>query len=105
MDRWLRVAERHAVVEQLMREDPAAMLEVTRGIIGKALDLTQHMEHTISTSALRTFVELAKLDHLIFKFEISVVKQMRELAGAEAFRRSGGISVPKIKRCTRRDIE
>ncbi len=40
------------------------------GDMGKALDLTQHMEHTISTSALRTFVELAKLDHLIFKFEI-----------------------------------
>ncbi|MCK6389790.1 MAG: CZB domain-containing protein [Azonexus sp.] len=28
------------------------------------------MEQTISTSALRTFIELAKLDHLIFKFEI-----------------------------------
>lgn len=40
------------------------------GDMGKALDLTQHMEQTISTSALRTFVELAKLDHLIFKFEI-----------------------------------
>lgn len=40
------------------------------GDMGKALDLTQHMEQTISTSALRTFIELAKLDHLIFKFEI-----------------------------------
>ena len=38
--------------------------------MGRALDLAQRMERTISTSALRTFVELAKLDHLIFKFEI-----------------------------------
>lgn len=38
--------------------------------MGQALDLAQHMEKAISTTALRTFVELAKLDHLIFKFEI-----------------------------------
>ena len=38
--------------------------------MGQALDLAQKMENAISTSALRTFVELAKLDHLIFKFEI-----------------------------------
>lgn len=48
------VAERHAVVEQLMREDPAAMLEVTRGIIGKALDLT-------ATDAFRGFYRLRAL--------------------------------------------
>ena len=38
--------------------------------MGKTLDLAQQMESAISSSALRTFVELAKLDHLIFKFEI-----------------------------------
>jgi predicted nucleic acid-binding Zn-ribbon protein len=38
--------------------------------MGKTLDLAKHMETTISSTALRTFVELAKLDHLIFKFEI-----------------------------------
>ena len=34
------------------------------------LDLSQQMENTISSSALRSFVELAKVDHLVFKFEI-----------------------------------
>ncbi len=34
------------------------------------LDLSQQMELTISSSALRSFVELAKVDHLVFKFEI-----------------------------------
>ena len=38
--------------------------------MGQALDLAQRMERTISSSALRTFIELAKLDHLIYKFEI-----------------------------------
>ncbi|MBS1145640.1 MAG: methyl-accepting chemotaxis sensory transducer [Proteobacteria bacterium] len=38
--------------------------------MGNALDLARRMEHSISATALRTFVELAKLDHLIFKFEI-----------------------------------
>ncbi len=34
------------------------------------LDLSQQMEGTISASALRSFSELAKLDHLVYKFEI-----------------------------------
>ncbi len=34
------------------------------------LDLSHQMEQTISSSALRSFVELAKVDHLVFKFEI-----------------------------------
>ena len=34
------------------------------------LDLSQQMELTISSSALRSFIELAKVDHLVFKFEI-----------------------------------
>jgi len=34
------------------------------------LDLSQQMEGTISASALRSFTELAKLDHLVFKFEV-----------------------------------
>ena len=28
------------------------------------------MEHTFAVAALRSFVELAKIDHLVFKFEI-----------------------------------
>ncbi|QID18473.1 chemotaxis protein [Nitrogeniibacter mangrovi] len=38
--------------------------------MSQALDLTNRMESSIASSALRTFVELAKLDHLIYKFEI-----------------------------------
>ncbi len=34
------------------------------------LAISQQMEATISVSALRSFLELAKLDHLIYKFEI-----------------------------------
>jgi len=33
-------------------------------------DLAQKMERTIAVAALRSFVELAKIDHLIFKFEV-----------------------------------
>jgi predicted nucleic acid-binding Zn-ribbon protein len=37
----------------------------------KALfDLAHQMEGTISASALRSFVEVAKIDHLVYKFEI-----------------------------------
>ena len=34
------------------------------------MDLTQTMTQTIASTALRSFVETAKVDHLIFKFEI-----------------------------------
>lgn len=33
-------------------------------------DLAQKMERTISVAALRSFIEVAKIDHLIFKFEV-----------------------------------
>lgn len=38
--------------------------------INQQIDLSKSMELTISSTALRSFVELAKLDHLIFKFGI-----------------------------------
>jgi uncharacterized coiled-coil DUF342 family protein len=34
------------------------------------LDLAQTMEGTISAAALRSFVEVAKIDHILYKFEI-----------------------------------
>ena len=40
------------------------------------LKLSQQMEGTISASALRSFAELAKLDHLFYKFEIYQVLMM-----------------------------
>ncbi|MRR50513.1 MAG: chemotaxis protein [Rhodocyclaceae bacterium] len=36
----------------------------------KLLDLSRSMEGTIAASALRSFIEVAKIDHLVFKFEI-----------------------------------
>ena len=38
--------------------------------IGNMLSLSRKMEETISAGALRGFVELAKIDHLVFKFSI-----------------------------------
>ncbi len=38
--------------------------------MSEALTFTRQIEKTIQASTLRSFVELAKLDHLIFKFEI-----------------------------------
>ncbi|PKO88393.1 MAG: chemotaxis protein [Betaproteobacteria bacterium HGW-Betaproteobacteria-10] len=34
------------------------------------MQLSQKMEHVIASSALKSFVELAKVDHLVFKFRI-----------------------------------
>jgi predicted nucleic acid-binding Zn-ribbon protein len=34
------------------------------------LDLSQNMEGTISAAALRSFVEVSKIDHILYKFEI-----------------------------------
>ena len=36
----------------------------------KLLELSRSMEGTISASALRSFIEVAKIDHLVYKFEI-----------------------------------
>ncbi len=50
------------------------------------IDLSRDMEGAISASALRSFVELAKVDHLVYKFEIYKVimgqsnKQISEFA-------------------------
>ena len=40
------------------------------GEMATAFDLSKQMERAISATTLRAFVEVAKLDHLIFKFEI-----------------------------------
>lgn len=40
------------------------------GGMAQMLDLSTHMEGAISASALRSFVEVAKIDHILFKFEI-----------------------------------
>lgn len=38
--------------------------------MGAILELSKHMEGVISAGALRSFVELAKTDHLVYKFNI-----------------------------------
>ncbi|MEJ2423693.1 MAG: methyl-accepting chemotaxis protein [Candidatus Thiodiazotropha sp.] len=38
--------------------------------INKQFEISKTMEKTIASTSLRTFIELAKLDHLIFKFSI-----------------------------------
>ncbi|HJW25913.1 MAG TPA: CZB domain-containing protein, partial [Rhodocyclaceae bacterium] len=75
-----------ALVEGIMRETRTAragMSELTgesesfqrEGMMASSKvedihSLSRRMEQAISSSALRSFTELAKMDHLIFKFEI-----------------------------------
>jgi hypothetical protein len=40
------------------------------GNMASLLDLSKRMESTISASSLRSFVEVAKIDHILYKFEI-----------------------------------
>lgn len=40
------------------------------GSMAQMLDLSNRMEGAISASALRSFVEVAKIDHILYKFEI-----------------------------------
>lgn len=49
------------------------------------MDLSHKMEGAISTSALRSFVELAKLDQLIYKFEIYKIFMGRSPKSAHDF--------------------
>ena len=44
--------------------------QTAAGTMRELLDISQSMENAIATSALRGFCELAKVDHLIFKFRV-----------------------------------
>ena len=62
---------------QTQMHDWAAKSQVFSGDVGNVmenmkvlLDLAQNMEGTISASALRSFVEVSKIDHILYKFEI-----------------------------------
>jgi len=50
--------------------------------MGHMLDLSYKMEQTITASALRSFVEIAKLDHIVWKFE--VYRVMMNLSNKQA---------------------
>lgn len=49
------------------------------------LDLSNKMEGTISASALRSFVEVAKIDHVLYKFEIYKVFMGQSDRKSESF--------------------
>ncbi|NOQ94869.1 MAG: chemotaxis protein [Methylophaga sp.] len=50
--------------------------------MGTMLTLSNKMEHTITSSALRSFVEIAKLDHIVWKF--GVYRVMMNLSNTQA---------------------
>jgi hypothetical protein len=52
-------------VRLVQRTGPAGLATIA-GITG----LAQQMERTVGVAALRSFVELAKIDHLLFKFDV-----------------------------------
>jgi hypothetical protein len=55
-----------AAKSQVFSNDVGSVMENMKHL----LDLAQNMEGTISASALRSFVEVAKIDHILYKFEI-----------------------------------
>ncbi|MBL8487487.1 MAG: CZB domain-containing protein [Rhodocyclaceae bacterium] len=70
-----RIMEDHAANALQFSDDGVR----AAGDMQALLALSRQMEGAISASALRSFVELAKVDHLVFKFEI-----YRVLAGLSA---------------------
>jgi hypothetical protein len=58
--------EEWAAKSQLFSKDVADVMENMKHLLG----LSNTMEGTISAAALRSFVEVAKIDHILYKFEI-----------------------------------
>lgn len=58
--------------------------EASKGIL-KMLSLSERMEGALSAGALRGFVELAKIDHLVYKFNIYRVLMKQSQQTAEEF--------------------
>jgi hypothetical protein len=55
-----------AAKSQVFSKDVAGVMDNMKHL----LELSHQMEGTISAAALRSFVEVAKIDHIIYKFEI-----------------------------------
>src|SRR5512135_434746 len=62
---------------QVQMQDWAAKSQVFSGDVGNVMENMKHllelshaMEGTISAAALRSFVEVSKIDHILFKFDI-----------------------------------
>ncbi len=58
--------EEWAEKSQLFSKDVSSVMENMKHLLG----LSNTMEGTISAAALRSFVEVAKIDHILYKFEI-----------------------------------
>ncbi|OGS98591.1 MAG: chemotaxis protein [Gallionellales bacterium RIFCSPLOWO2_12_FULL_59_22] len=65
-DRTRVQMEGWAAKSQVFSKDVAGVMDNMKHL----LELSHQMEGTISAAALRSFVEVAKIDHIIFKFEI-----------------------------------
>lgn len=72
--------EMSAESQELARVGQTAGEEITL-----VLDSAKRMEGTISASALRSFVELVKLDHLLYKFEMYQVLMQISHKGIDEF--------------------
>ncbi|MBI5889494.1 MAG: CZB domain-containing protein [Nitrosomonadales bacterium] len=77
---------------QAQMHDWAAKSRVFSGDVGSVmenmkhvLDLAQNMEGTISAAALRSFIEVSKIDHILYKFEIYKVFMGISERTAESF--------------------
>ena len=82
--------EAHETTQKMMKmaEESEKLSEVGNKAsddIMKMLGLSEHMEKTISAGALRGFVELAKVDHLVFKFNIYNVMMGHSDSSADGF--------------------
>ena len=65
-DRTRVQMEGWAAKSQVFSKDVAGVMDNMKHL----LELSHQMEGTISAAALRSFVEVAKIDHIIYKFEI-----------------------------------
>ena len=71
-----RVQEQAGELRQAAEVDPEELAAIREAgaqafaSIDKLLELSRHMTQTIAAIALRSFVETAKTDHLVFKMEI-----------------------------------
>ena len=74
-------------MEQWAQKSELFSQEVVQVMHGmqNVLDLSVKMEGTISASALRSFVEVAKIDHVLYKFEIYKVFMGLSDRSAESF--------------------
>ncbi len=68
----IETQETKSGMEELSRQSEAFSQDGTKATVNmqQLLSLSHRMEGAIASSALRSFVELAKVDHLVFKFEI-----------------------------------